>query len=149
MRIPGVRQYLGIAEVIRWKPEDLPMTTFSVSHLLQEWYFKRELLQQCIKRHVTTVQKRFVTSKKNVIRVKLDRVGPVDNRPSTDKLHHLVQKEEEQITPDIWHVTRGGGWTFCQNFSSLALTVCVKLCFEGLEEKDHSLKSVCKHPHRP
>ena len=23
---------------------------------------------------------------------KLDGVGPVDNRPSTDKLHHLVQK---------------------------------------------------------
>ena len=27
---------------------------------------------------------------------KLDGVGPVDNRPSTDKLHHFVQKEEEK-----------------------------------------------------
>ena len=25
----------------------------------------------------------------------LDGVGPVDNRPSTDKLHNFVQKEEE------------------------------------------------------
>ena len=24
---------------------------------------------------------------------KLDRVGPVDNRPSTDKLHHFVKKK--------------------------------------------------------
>ena len=27
---------------------------------------------------------------------KLDGVGPVDNRPSTDKLHHFVRKEEEE-----------------------------------------------------
>ena len=27
---------------------------------------------------------------------KLDGVGPVDNRPSTDKLHHFVQKKEEE-----------------------------------------------------
>ena len=26
----------------------------------------------------------------------LDGVGPVDNRPSTDKLHHFVKKEEEK-----------------------------------------------------
>ena len=45
--------------------------------------------------------------------VKLDGVGPVDNRPSTFKLHHFVQKkkkkeEEEKIwhlTFDMWHVT--------------------------------------------
>ena len=28
--------------------------------------------------------------------LKLDGVGPVDNRPSTDKLHHFVQKKEEE-----------------------------------------------------
>ena len=28
---------------------------------------------------------------------KLDGVGPVDNRPSTDKLHHFVQKKNSQI----------------------------------------------------
>ena len=27
---------------------------------------------------------------------KLDGGGPVDNRPSTDKLHHFVRKEEEE-----------------------------------------------------
>ena len=26
--------------------------------------------------------------------LKLDGVGPVDNRPSTDKLHHFVQKKK-------------------------------------------------------
>ena len=26
---------------------------------------------------------------------KLDRVGPVDNKPSTDKLHHFVQKNDK------------------------------------------------------
>ena len=27
---------------------------------------------------------------------KLDGVGPVDNKPSTDKLHHFVQKEKKK-----------------------------------------------------
>ena len=27
---------------------------------------------------------------------KLDGVGPVDNRPSTDKLHHFVQKKRRK-----------------------------------------------------
>ena len=27
--------------------------------------------------------------------LKLERVGPVDNRPFTDKLHHFVRKKEE------------------------------------------------------
>ena len=34
---------------------------------------------------------------------KLDGVGPVDNRPSTDKLHHFVQRkkeEEKNVTRD-------------------------------------------------
>ena len=30
------------------------------------------------------------------IGLKLDGVGPVDNRPSTDKLHHFNQKKEEE-----------------------------------------------------
>ena len=29
----------------------------------------------------------------NVIAFKLDGVGPVDNRPASDKLHHFVQKK--------------------------------------------------------
>ena len=44
--------------------------------------------------------------------IKLDGVGPVDNRPSTDKLHHFVQKIEKKkkksyhkMTGDTLHVT--------------------------------------------
>ena len=44
---------------------------------------------------------------------KLDGVGPVDNRPSTDKLHRFVQKKKIghvtcdtwQVTSDKWHMT--------------------------------------------
>ena len=32
---------------------------------------------------------------------KLDGVGPVDNRPSTDKLHHIIRKKKNYIL----HVT--------------------------------------------
>ena len=86
----------------------------------------------------------------------LDGVGPVDNRPSIEKLHHFVQKKRrrKKVTSDMWHVTHDtwhvtcdetrdtwhvtcfGGWTFSQNFSSLALTVCDLWYYEDLEEKD-------------
>ena len=42
---------------------------------------------------------------------KLDGVGPVDNRPFTNKLHHLVRKKERKkmwhVTCDTWHVWGG------------------------------------------
>ena len=41
---------------------------------------------------------------------KLDGVGPIDNTPSTNKLHHFVQKKKNcdmgHVTRDMWHVTR-------------------------------------------
>ena len=45
--------------------------------------------------------------------LKLDGVGPVDNRPSTDKLHHIVKKKKmwyltrdtRHMTHDTWHMT--------------------------------------------
>ena len=41
--------------------------------------------------------------------LKLDGVGPVDNRPSTDKLHHFVKKKMTcdmgHVTCDTWHMT--------------------------------------------
>ena len=43
---------------------------------------------------------------------KLDGVGPVNNRPSTDKLHHFVQKKKKKIwhvTRYMWHMTRDMG----------------------------------------
>ena len=83
---------------------------------------------------------------------KPDGAGPVDNTPSTDKLHHLVKKKKLyvrcdtwHVTGDMWHVTRDtwhvtclGGWTFSQNFSSLALIVCDLWYYEDLE-KAHRL----------
>ena len=43
---------------------------------------------------------------------KLDGVSPVDNIPSTDKLHHFVppppkKKYMWHMTPDTWHVVGG------------------------------------------
>ena len=42
------------------------------------------------------------------VRRKLDGVGPVDNRPSTNKLHHFVKKLKIKklwhVTHDMWHV---------------------------------------------
>ena len=36
--------------------------------------------------------------------MKLDGVGPVDNRPTTDYLQHFVKKKYHlQLTPDTWH----------------------------------------------
>ena len=75
---------------------------------------------------------------KNLVFLKLDGVGPVDNRPSTDKLQHFVKKKKKKsgiwhmtcdarhVTCDTWHVTCDmlWGWTFSQNFCSLALMVC-------------------------
>ena len=38
---------------------------------------------------------------------KLDGVGPVDNRQSTDKLHQVFEKKKREkiVTCDTWHVT--------------------------------------------
>ena len=44
---------------------------------------------------------------------KLDGVGPVDNRPSTDKFHHFVRKKQQQkkhVTRDTSHVTHDAFW---------------------------------------
>ena len=43
------------------------------------------------------------------------------------------------MTHDTWHMRHSIGWTFSQNFSSLALTVCDLWYYEDLEEKDHWL----------
>ena len=86
---------------------------------------------------------------------KLDGVGPVDNRPYTDKLYHFVRKKNKikinknkkllhvthdmwHMTCDTWHVTYGGGWAFSQNFSSIALKVLERQCMEDISIKDES-----------
>ena len=89
---------------------------------------------------------------------KLDGVGPIDNRPSTYKLHHKKRKKSDMwhgthetwhvthdtwhMTCDVWHVTCCGGWTFSQNFSFLALLVCDLWYFEDLEQKAHGLSEL-------
>ena len=40
-------------------------------------------------------------SKNRIGRRKLDGEGPVDNRPSTDKLHHFVKKKHKKMTCDM------------------------------------------------
>ena len=87
------------------------------------------------------------------IKKKLDRVGPVENRPSTDWLvpplypkkcdmwHQTcdtwnLTRDTWHLTCDTWDVTHGGGWTFSQYFSFLALTVWDFWCFEDLKVKD-------------
>ena len=42
----------------------------------------------------------------NLSNVKQDGVGPVDNRPTTDELHHFVREEEKKVTCDAGHMTR-------------------------------------------
>ena len=84
--------------------------------------------------------------------LKLDVVGPVDNRPSTNKFHNFVRKKNKiyiyiwhvtrdmwHVTRDMWHVTGGRKCTFSQNFSSLALLAWEWRFVEYLEEKDDSL----------
>ena len=80
---------------------------------------------------------------------KLDGVGPVDNRPSTDKLHHFVRKKEKKMTFDTSHVTGDtwcdtwrDTWHILSNFSSLALKVCDLWYYEYWEEKDDSLNEL-------
>ena len=43
---------------------------------------------------------------------------------------------------DTWNVTHGGGWTFSQNCSSLALTVWVWRHFKDFQEKDQWMMKV-------
>ena len=54
------------------------------------------------------------TAAQSLVLCKLDGVGPVDNRPSTDKLHHFVQINYMwHVTHDTWHLTRDMGHVTC------------------------------------
>ena len=58
----------------------------------------------------------------------------------TRDMWHMT-RDTWHVTRDMWHVTRDtiGGWTFSQNFSSLALTICDLWYYEDLEEKAQGL----------
>ena len=45
------------------------------------------------------------------------------------------------MTCDKWRVAHGGGWTFFQDFSSPALTVCDWQCLEDSELMDDSMSN--------
>ena len=72
-----------------------------------------------------SVEQKFVEKKKKIMRKKIN-MTPDTWHPTPDMWH---------LTPDTWHITHDGGWTYSQNFSSLALMFWVSWCFEGLEEK--------------
>ena len=46
-----------------------------------------------------------------------------------------VTRDMWHMTRDTWHMTCFGGWTFSQNFSSLALTVCDLWYYEDREKR--------------
>ena len=48
------------------------------------------------------------------------------------------------VSHDMWHMTHGVGWTFTQNFSSLALTVWEWRGFQDFDEKGHSVNETFK-----
>ena len=74
---------------------------------------------------------------------KLDGVAPLMTDPPPISSTTLSGEKKEKkkwhmtrdmwhVTRDMWHVTRLGGWTFTQNFSSLALTVCDLWYYEDI-----------------
>ena len=85
--------------------------------------------------------------------VSLDGVGPIDNRPFTNKLHQLnkynkslrlkkniyLWKKKKRKICDMWHITCDRWWALCQYFRSLALMVWELWSFEDLKEKDDLL----------
>ena len=56
-----------------------------------------------------------------------------------------VTRDMRHVTHDALHVTCLWGWTFSQNFSSLALTVCDLWYYKDLEEKAHSANEWINH----
>ena len=74
------------------------------------WHMERKILHSGIyikfkyfQTKLQTVSKDMYIKKMKKIS-KLDGVGPVDNRPSTNKHHHVVHKKKNK--KKMWHVTR-------------------------------------------
>ena len=69
------------------------------------------------------------------------RRSPVDNRPSHNLFHCIVQpKQIKNLNSCMWHMTGEGRWTFSQNFSSLALTVWEWRCSKNISTKKELLR---------
>ena len=50
-----------------------------------------------------------------------------------------VTRDTWHVTSDTWHVTHSVGWTFSQNFSSLAIPVWDWQCLEDISTNHQSL----------
>ena len=94
-KVPDI--YQGNTGKDPWKYKEFPVNT---GKLLGK---NREITVK----NLTNIFKVLLTNDQNSMKVpgkykKLDGVGPIDNRPSTDKLHRLVKKN---VTHDMWHMT--------------------------------------------
>ena len=59
-------------------------------------------------------------------------------KPMTCDTWHVI-RGTRQVTRDTWHVTCCGGWTFFQNFSSLALMAWEWRCTEDISTNHQSV----------
>ena len=70
------------------------------------WAKKNQGVKFSIKKNIKPANKYYWIKNSSNFPWKLDVVGPVDNRPSTNRLHHFVKKERKKVTCNTWHVTR-------------------------------------------
>ena len=105
---------------------------FDYSHT-ESVFFNREWIFQCV--HWCIKKYIYIIKQWSPITCHL---SPVT---MTHDTWHMT-RDMWHVTRDTWHVTRWGGWTFSQNFSSLALTVCVLCYYEDMEKKAHWLNNL-------
>ena len=68
------------------------------TQLLTIWGCPVQLVKIYVKTQINSIHIDHLTTWTYAVLylVKLDGVGPVDNRPSTDKLHHFVRKKRKK-----------------------------------------------------
>ena len=120
--------------------------SFSKEIFLNIIYYYDPPLYVLIWINLSTKKLNFTFLDESVIscNAKLDGVGPVDNRPLTDKLHLFssffdmwhVTCDMWHGTHDTWHMTHRGLQALCQKFRSLALTVWELWYFEDIFTKN-------------
>ena len=76
--------------------------------LVSSWKGHKRQRRWTVQKYVENFSKQSILRGSGMMQNKLDGVGPVDNRPSTNKLHHFKTKKIDmrQVTCDMWHVTR-------------------------------------------
>ena len=125
------------------------------SHSWQNFSGKRILLSK--KKEITKISINFGESMLNLFWTKTDRVGPLITDPPTNSSKKFSAKKcyMGHLTPDNWHLTYDTihmtsdtlhvtcdmwwGLNISQIFSSPALTIQDRQCFEDSEQKDQSM----------